>query len=104
MDYGTYIKTSLRKFNLSDDEVEMIMIDNGITKTDAVDSVVAKSAIYKSFSSWLPVRSSISEGGVSETWNFELVKLYYNSICIELGLENVISGKEDSVRDRSNLW
>ena len=104
MDYGTYIKTSLRKFNLSDDEVEMIMIDNGIAPSDTVDSIVAKKAIHKSISTWLPVRSSISEGGVSETWNLELVQLYYKSLCDELGLENVLDKGQNEIRDRSNYW
>jgi hypothetical protein len=49
------------------------------------------------------VMQNISEGGYSISWNMEAAKLFYNSLCSELGLENVLVGRP-KVRNRSNLW
>lgn len=104
MTYKTYIGASLSKFNLSETEIELIMVDNGINAEDEVDVNIAKKAIHKSLTVWLPTHSSVSEGGVSESWNFEAVKIFYDALCKELGLENVINSHQSTIRDKSNLW
>lgn len=103
MTYKSYIEASLSKFNLSETEIELIMVENSIIPTEDVDVVIAKKAIHKSLSVWFPIRSNISEGGVSESWNLEAVKIYYGALCIDLGLENVINS-QSSIRDKSHIW
>jgi hypothetical protein len=104
MTYKEYIVTSLSKFNLLESEIDLILIDNGLTAGDAVDPLVAKDAIYKSLTIWLPVHSSVSEGGVSVSWNMEAVKLFYASLCNELGLNNVIKDSQSAINDRTYKW
>ena len=99
-----YIKAVLSKFNLSENEIEIIILDNKIGSDDDVDVLKCKEAIHKNLTTWLPIHSSISEGGVSESWNYDAVKMYYSALCKELGLENAIDDKMYSIRDKSNLW
>lgn len=96
-----YITKSLSKFDVSTDEIDLIIIDNDLNESGLVDVTIAKQAICKSIGAWLPIHSSVSEGGVSVSWNFEAVKLYYSTLCQELGLSDVAV---TSVRDRSNIW
>jgi hypothetical protein len=102
MTYKAYIEAVLAKFNISTVEVEVIMLDNGISEMLEVDIAIAKKAIHQSLSVWLPVQSSVSEGGVSVSWNLDAIKHYYANLCNELGVENKFS--ESIVRDKSNLW
>lgn len=99
-----YITNVLAKFNVSSTDVDIVLLDNGIGSDDDADLVVCKTAIHKNLSTWLPVHSSLSEGGVSESWNYEAIKLYYSALCEELGLENFIENSQNSVRDKSNIW
>lgn len=97
-----YIRQSLSRFNVSDGDVDLIIVDNGLDADSDVDVKQAKNAICKSLGSWLPVYSSVSEGGVSMSWNFEAVKVYYASLCKELGIEDTMT--KPVIRDRSNCW
>ena len=96
-----YITKALSKFEVSTDDIDLILIENGLDAIAELDIVSAKQAICKSLRAWLPIHSSISEGGVSKSWNIEAVKLYYTSLCRELGFDD--SGTPQ-VRDRSNIW
>lgn len=104
MTYKAYITTALLKFNLSESEIDLIILDNGLTAESVVDPSIAKIAIHKSLTIWLPVNSSVSEGGVSIGWDQKAIEVYYAALCKELGLDNVISGSRNSIRDKSNLW
>ena len=99
-----YITNVLMKFNLSETEIDLILIDNDLNENDQVDVIVAKTEIHKNLTTWLPVYSSIDEGNVSETWNHEAVLTYYSLLCKELGLDNLVSTNVSDVRDKSNLW
>src|SRR3990172_8028754 len=104
MTYKEYIANVLTKFNVSETDVDVIILDNAIMSDDDVNIVEAKKAIHKSLTTWLPVYSNISEGGVSETWNIEAVKLYYSALCKELKLTNFIAESNNIIRDRSDIW
>ncbi len=102
-----YITAKLSKFNLSEEDCTVILLENGINADDEVSVNEIKLAIYKSFSDWLPVYKSTTEGGVNETWNYEAIKLYYSLLCKELGKENILdklNAQSTEVRDRSNIW
>ena len=46
---------------------------------------------------------NVSEGGYSVTWNMEAVKMWYNAMCDELGIENALERKP-KVKGRSDIW
>lgn len=95
-----YISIKLTKFGLSADEIDAIMIENGIDENGEVDVIACKTAMYNSMSSILPV-ADVSESDYSIKWNLEALKVWYRSLCTELGKENVLVPK---VRNRSNYW
>jgi hypothetical protein len=99
-----YITKSLNGLNVSEDDIDIIMLKAGINQDDPVNISACDNAVYNRISIVLKgALQNVSEGGYSISWNMEAVKLYYNSLCNELGLENVLVGRP-KVRNRSNMW
>lgn len=100
-----YITKTLAQFNVDEDTIDLIMVDNADLESSAtIDSVGCKKAIYKHMSNILPsVAQNVSEGGYSVSWNVDALKLWYNSLCNELGEDNVLSARP-KIRNRSNMW
>jgi hypothetical protein len=96
-----YITKSLSKFEVSTDDVDLIILENQLDGSANADIKTSKQAICKSIGTWIPIYSSIAEGGVSKSWNFDAIKLYYSSLCRELGIDD---SSAPTVRDRSNIW
>lgn len=93
-----------------EDDVDIILLENGLNADDVVTDrgVMCKKALHNSLSVILFTMSqnnSLSEGGlsVSKSWNRDFIKDFYNALCNELGLENVLVGRP-KVRNRSNYW
>ena len=104
MDAREYIASRLKKFELDNDEIDLILVENNIVEDGSgVNVIEVKTAICKSLSVWLPIHSSISEGGVQKQWNTEALKLYYSALCNELGIDDIYSVTA-KIRDASNRW
>jgi hypothetical protein len=98
-----YLIKALAKFNVSEDDVDVMLLDSPNLLPDATPDVRGcKLAIYASMSTILPL-ANIGESGYSISWNIEALKMWYNALCVELGKENLIGGKP-KIRDRSNSW
>ena len=95
-----YLKKSLAGLNITDDDIEVILL-----KADAEVAVRdCDLATYKRMSVILKgMMQNVSEGGYSISWNIEAVKVYYNALCNELRLENALFARP-KVRNRSNIW
>lgn len=102
MTYLEYFTKTLRKLDISNDDVELILINQGLNEGADVDVLTAKKAIFKEFTNVLPL-ANISEGGMSVNWNFEALKLWYSSLANELGEVNILNQKDDIVQDMSYL-
>lgn len=101
-----YIKKTLSVFNVDDDTIDLILVDDPDLDSEEckLDSTGCKIAIYRHMSNVLPsVCMNVSEGGYSASWNVESLKLWYNSLCKELGKENVMVSRP-KIRNRSNCW
>lgn len=96
-----YLQVALSKFEVGDSLVDLIVVENSLVPDSDVCVDDVKRAIHRSLGTWLPVQASVSEGGVSMTWNLEAIKLYYSSLCRELGLED---NTQPTIRDYSNIW
>lgn len=94
-----YLTAKLGKFGLSADDIDAIILENP-SLSGALDVNACKLAMYSSMSSILPA-ADISEGGYSITWNIDALKLWYSSLCTELGKSNALKPK---VRNRSKYW
>ena len=95
-----YLFTSLSRFNISSNDIDVMLLEAGLDDSASVDIAACKEVIYNGISKVIPL-ANVSEGGYSITWNVEAVKIYYAQLCKELGKENVL---QPIVRDKSNLW
>ena len=99
-----YLTKALNGLNLSDDDIEIIMVKGGVQADAKVDCKQCDTAVYDRFSVILKgTMQNVSEGGYSVSWNMDAVKMFYKSLCEELGVENVLVG-HSKVRNRSNYW
>lgn len=95
-----YLTAALGRFNVTETDVELMLIDSGLDGAAAVDPKACKLAIYQNLSVVLPL-ANVSEAGYSVSWNMDALKLWYSSLCSELGKPNAVRPK---IRNRSNLW
>lgn len=98
-----YIQATLSRFNVDADTIDLIMADHDGLDVQSLDVRACKMAMYQSLSNILPL-ANISEGGYSISWNTEAFKLWYKSLCSELGVDNVLEDDKMDVEDRSYMW
>jgi hypothetical protein len=99
-----YLTKLLNGLNVSEDDIDIILLKNSIDGNVVADVQSCDKAVYNRISVILKgATQNISEGGYSISWNMEAIKLFYSSLCNELGLENVLVGRP-KVRNRSNHW
>lgn len=102
MTYKEWITKTVGKFQLSADDVDLILCNQSglIPDPDApVDVRKAKTAICREFTTLIPL-ANIGEGGYSISWNWDAIKLWYNATCTELGITP--AGKP-KIRNKSNV-
>ena len=99
-----YLAAKLNRFGLSDNDIDLIIAENP-TLEGSLNIPACKLAIYNSMSSILPT-ANVSEGGYSISWEMDALKLWYNSLCIELGKPNAMQPTvvKPQIRNRSNFW
>lgn len=99
-----YLIKSLNGMNLSDDDIDIILVKAGLDGDADLDIKACDTAVYKRFSVILKgSMQNVSEGGYSVSWNIDAIKLFYNALCNELGKENVLVN-HPKIRNRSNMW
>ena len=99
-----YLTKSLDGLNVSEDDIEVILLKSSIGGDEPADAHVCDMAVYKRMSVVMKgVAQNVSEGGYSVSWNMEAVKMFYAALCEELGVENVMVSNP-KVRNRSYLW
>lgn len=99
-----YLTKSLNGLSISEDDIDIILLKAGLNESDVVDITACDIAVYNRMSIILKgTTQNVTEGGYSLSWNENLVKLYYNALCVELGKENVLSGRP-KIRNKSNIW
>ena len=99
-----YLTKSLNGLNVTEDDIDIILVKSGLDGGADVYINGCDNAAYKRFSIILKgTLQNVTEGGFSVSWNMDAVKMYYNSLCNELGKENVLVGRP-KIRNRSNVW
>lgn len=97
-----YISAVLAGTNVSDSDIDLILIKASLDGSDAVDTEACDLAVYNRLSVVLKASMyNVSEGGYSVSWNIEAIKMYYKTLCAELGKPNVLI---PVIRNRSNSW
>lgn len=106
MNVKEYLTATLSKFQLSPSEIDLIMINQGLTEEEPVDVMTVKTAIYNEFSALIPVMD-ISEGSMSIKWNMAGLRAWYSLLAKELGKEDVLASlnaPDNSVNNASFFW
>ena len=99
-----YLTKSLNGLQVSEDDIDIILLKSGIDGSAGADVRACDMAVYNRMSVVLKAATqNVSQGGYSISWNMEAVKLFYNALCNELKMENVLVGRA-KVRNRSNFW
>ena len=99
-----YLTKPMNGLNLSDGNMENIMVKGGVQADAEVDCKQCDTAGDDRFSVILKgTMQNVSEGGYSVSWNMDAVKMYYNALCHELGKDNVLATRP-KIRNRSNIW
>lgn len=99
-----YLINLLSNLNITENEVNIILLKGALNGDAEVDMTSCDLAIYNHISMiFRALTQNVSEGAYSVTWNMEAVKLFYGALCNELGKENVLIGRP-KVRNRSDFW
>ena len=99
-----YLIKYLDELNVSENDIEIILLKGGLDGEATVDIYACDIAVYRRFSAVLKsAAKNVSEGGYSVSWNMEAVKLFYSSLCNELGVENVLVVRP-KVGNKSDFW
>lgn len=99
-----YLTKALNGLNLSEDDIDIIVLKGGLEAESDVDVRACDTAVYNRMSVILKgMTQNVSEGGYSISWNMDAVKLFYAALCNELGKENVLVACP-KIRNRSNIW
>lgn len=99
-----YVTKTLNGLNISDDDIEIIMLKGSVDADAPADTNACDMAVYRRMSAVIKgMTQNVSEGGYSISWNMDAVKLFYAALCNELGVENVLVNRP-KIRDRSNCW
>lgn len=104
MTYRSWITQTVKHFNLSAEDVELLLVNQAgriPNPDDEVDVNIAKRALYDEFALLIPMYSSVSEGGYSVSWNWDAIKEWRKGIAQQLGLTNPNTPK---VTARNDLW
>lgn len=100
MTYKEYLTRTLSRFNVTEDDVEIMLFNEGLDELETVNPERAKLAIYNQLSLVVPLQN-ISEGGYSLSWNLEGIRIWYASLCQELGKPNMM---QPTVKYAGNRW
>lgn len=95
-----YISVNLSRFNVSDSEVDLIIVNQNLDPNAEVDVNIAKKAMFTEIPVFIPL-ADLKEGGLSITWNIEAIKIWYSALAKQLGMENILNPDNDSVEDYS---
>jgi len=99
-----YLTTTLNGLNVSDSDIDIILLKAGLSADTEVQINQCDNAVYNRMSVVLKgTTQNVTEGGYSVSWNMDAVKLFYNALCNELGKENVLFSRP-KIRNKSNIW
>ena len=99
-----YLEKALNGLNISESDIDIILLKAGIEAESEVQIERCDNAVYNRMSIVLKgTTQNVTEGGYSVSWNMDAVKLFYNALCNELGKENVLFSRP-KIRNKSNIW
>ena len=101
MTYKEYLTKTLSRLYVSPDDIDILILNQGINPEEEVDVHAAKMAVYNEMSSILPL-ANMSEGGTSITWINDNVLRWYSLLASELGMPDVLN--DNTIKDLTSYW
>ena len=99
-----YLTTTLNGLNVSESDIDIILLKAGIDADADADAGSCDNAVYNRMSVVLKgMTQNVSEGGYSVSWNMDAVKMFYNALCNELGKETVLFSRP-KIRNKPKVW
>lgn len=99
-----YLVKSLSGLNISEDDIDIVLMKSNLDGEAEADVRGCDEATYRRMSLILKgATQNVSESGYSISWNMDAVKAYYSALCTELGLDNVLFSRP-KIRNKSNVW
>ncbi|WP_313374328.1 DUF6706 family protein [Chishuiella sp.] len=84
-----YIQSILSRVGANETDTEILFAENPSLVPDTkLNLTDCQNALYDSFSSWIPMYSSLSEGDMSISWNWNSVKAIMSQISKKLNKDN----------------
>lgn len=104
MTTAQFIQAKLANFNveLSDIEMEALLVDNGLNNDSDYEPQAAKTTLLSIIPELL-LKPDISEGGFSIKYDKAGIEKYYALLCQEIGVKNKLI-PQPKVVNKSNLW
>lgn len=92
-----YLTTILGKFGVSSDEIDIIILEQGIDANGQVvgpeDVKSLQVAIYYQLPLMFAGMQNVSEGGYSISWNLDGIKMWFSWLAKQLGLPDTLVPK-----------
>lgn len=100
MTYRKWFEVECRKFDIDNEQIEQIMYNRGINPDDEAVPKVGKVALLSELQLLIPMEASVSEGGMSKSYNWDAIKAWISMVSAEVGTTNHAQPK---IRNRK-LW
>lgn len=100
MTNAEWMQTMCSRFGMAPQDIEIIMVNQGIIEHETVDPIKAKTALVREFATIIPL-ANVTEGGYTVSWNMEAIKEWYRLTCGELG---ITPASTPQIRNRSYKW
>ena len=100
-----YISSTLGLYGITDDVIEVILLDANLNGSDYCDVSACKHAMFRDFHFIrTAAHRNVSEGGFSMSWTDceTALKDFQKQLADEVGDDGNLNGA--GCRDRSNLW
>lgn len=101
MTYKEYLTKTLSRLYVSPDDIDILILNQGINPEEEADVYTAKMAVYNEMSSLLPL-ANMCEGGTSITWVNDNVLRWYSLLASELGMPDVLN--DNTIKDFTSYW
>ena len=100
-----YLVSKLRRFDVDEESIDILIFENNLNGEEQItEANELRKIICNGIAEWIPLYSSITEGGVTKSWNFESLKLYYSLLCAELNIEDTLTKEQRVINNASNRW